>query len=253
MLDAADSEPVPASLARCCPRSFRSASVARSGQDDGEEIGCGDLEPSEVLPLRERCSLWSGLRSLDEETRSRYRLRWREAVRGPSAPRALLASVTMTEIWIHTRTYPSSEIDAPISLSLFAGLVLGNCPAVDNPTSVISSEARDRIRSNRFAEIFRLQQLPLRMRINLDAETWNRYRLRLREAVRDPSAPVASLPSVRMTIKATWNRYRLRLREAVRDPSAPVASLPSVRMTLGVALLSSVRMTELSRCSLRSG
>ena len=27
------------------------------------------------------------------------------------------------------------------------------------------------------------------------------------------------------------NRYRLRWREAVRGPSAPVASLPSVRMT----------------------
>jgi len=34
---------------------------------------------------------------LDAETRNRYRLRWREAVRGPSAPRALLASVRMTE------------------------------------------------------------------------------------------------------------------------------------------------------------
>ena len=29
---------------------------------------------------------------LDAETPNRYRLRWREAVRGPSAPRALLAS-----------------------------------------------------------------------------------------------------------------------------------------------------------------
>ncbi len=66
----------------------------------------------------------------------------------------------------------------------------------------------------------------------MDAEIQNRYRLRLREAVRDPSAPVASLPSVRMTIKATWNRYPLRLREAVRDPSAPRASLASVRMTI---------------------
>ena len=33
----------------------------------------------------------------------------------------------------------------------------------------------------------------------MDAETRNRYRLRLREAVRDPSAPRASLASVRMT------------------------------------------------------
>src|ERR1700676_1875053 len=32
-----DSEPVPASLARSCPRSFRSASVARFGQDDGKD------------------------------------------------------------------------------------------------------------------------------------------------------------------------------------------------------------------------
>jgi len=34
---------------------------------------------------------------VDAATRNRYRLRWREAVRGPSAPRALLASVRMTE------------------------------------------------------------------------------------------------------------------------------------------------------------
>jgi hypothetical protein len=30
-----DEEPVPASLSRSCPRSFRVASVARYGQDDG--------------------------------------------------------------------------------------------------------------------------------------------------------------------------------------------------------------------------
>src|ERR1700682_2624279 len=36
-------------------------------------------------------------KSLDAEARSRGRLRWGEAVRGPSAPRALLALVRMTE------------------------------------------------------------------------------------------------------------------------------------------------------------
>src|SRR4029077_6560240 len=38
-----------------------------------------------------------GRNAVDAETRNRYRLRWREAVRGPSAPRALLASVRMTD------------------------------------------------------------------------------------------------------------------------------------------------------------
>ncbi len=41
----------------------------------------------------------------------------------------------------------------------------------------------------------------------LDAETWNRYRLRWREAVRDPSAPRALLASVRMTFGVAIGRF----------------------------------------------
>jgi hypothetical protein len=62
-----DSEPVPASLTRSCPRSFCSASFARFGQDDGDWMrrfgtgtGFAGAKLSEVLPLREHCSLRSG-------------------------------------------------------------------------------------------------------------------------------------------------------------------------------------------------
>ena len=115
-------EPVPASLARSCPRSFRSASLARSGQDDKRKIGCGNLEP---VPA----SLC-------------------EAVRGPSAPVASLPSVRMTD---------------------FANL----------------------------SEVLPLQRALLalvRMTIQLDAATREPVPASLREAVRGPSAPVAVAP-----------------------------------------------------------
>jgi hypothetical protein len=47
-----DSEPVPASLARSCPRSFRSASVARYGQDDGLPVlAVRGAEPNPLTPF----------------------------------------------------------------------------------------------------------------------------------------------------------------------------------------------------------
>src|ERR1700687_2455948 len=48
-----------------------------------------------------------------------------------------------------------------------------------------------------------------------------------------PRRMVSDFPFVYTKIldAATRNRYRLRLREAVRDPSAPLALLASVRMT----------------------
>src|SRR6266481_3739022 len=57
------------------------------------------------------------------------------------------------------------------------------------------------VKTNRFCFIKNRQE-------NLDAETRNRYRLRLREAVRDPSAPRALLASVRMTDFAKLSEVR---------------------------------------------
>ena len=63
----------------------------------------------------------------------------------------------------------------------------------------------------------------------LDAETWNRYRLRWREAVRDPSAKRASLASVRMTDWASVARFGQddeRKSVALRGEPNPLTPFP---------------------------
>ena len=95
-----DSEPGPASLARSCPRSFRSASVARFGQDDNQ----GDLEPVPAS-LTRSCprSFRSGHVAPFGQDDNQGDLEpvpasLAPSCPGPSAPRALLASVRMTEL-----------------------------------------------------------------------------------------------------------------------------------------------------------
>jgi hypothetical protein len=60
----------------------------------------------------------------------------------------------------------------------------------------------------------------VRMTERLDAETWNRYRLRLREAVRDPSASASFARFGQDDRKRDSEPVPASLREAVRDPSA---------------------------------